>query len=321
MKNFDVFNGDADGLCAIHQFRLANPEKANLVTGTKHDKSLLKNINVSRGDGIVVMDLPLDSNYEDILRLLDEGAKITYFDHHSHKNTISNDNFSPYIDLSSNTCTSIIVNDYLSGAYKLWAIVGAFGDNIRKKAFEMSEKLGLSNQDTHQLSILGEYLNYNSYGLSMDDLHISPYKIYDTLSQYDNPFKFMSESSEFEMLKHCIKNDYNNANQIQPLMQNDKLEIYILPDASWARRINGSFANQLANMNPEKAHAILTPHKGEENYLVNLRAPLVKPEGADKLCVQFSTGGGRQGAAGINKLLKKDMKLFFLKLINHFTST
>ena len=34
MKFYDVFNGDADGLCALHQLRLAEPRDAVLVTGT-----------------------------------------------------------------------------------------------------------------------------------------------------------------------------------------------------------------------------------------------------------------------------------------------
>ena len=33
MADFDVFNGDADGLCALHQLRLAAPREATLVTG------------------------------------------------------------------------------------------------------------------------------------------------------------------------------------------------------------------------------------------------------------------------------------------------
>ncbi|HTN65634.1 MAG TPA: acetyltransferase, partial [Burkholderiaceae bacterium] len=35
MKHFDVFNGDADGLCALHQLRLAAPLDAVLITGIK----------------------------------------------------------------------------------------------------------------------------------------------------------------------------------------------------------------------------------------------------------------------------------------------
>jgi hypothetical protein len=37
MAHCDVFNGDADGICALHQLRLAAPMPATLVTGPKHD--------------------------------------------------------------------------------------------------------------------------------------------------------------------------------------------------------------------------------------------------------------------------------------------
>ena len=39
---YDVFNGDADGICALHQLRLAEPRPtAELVTGVKRDIRLL----------------------------------------------------------------------------------------------------------------------------------------------------------------------------------------------------------------------------------------------------------------------------------------
>ena len=37
-------------------------------------------------------------------------------------------------------------------------------------------------------------------------------------------------------------------------------------------------------------------------YLVSVRAPLDDKQGADELCRQFPTGGGRAAAAGINAL-------------------
>jgi len=37
MKYIDVFNGDADGICALHQLRLAEPVESTLVTGVKRD--------------------------------------------------------------------------------------------------------------------------------------------------------------------------------------------------------------------------------------------------------------------------------------------
>lgn len=42
MNFIDVFNGDADGICALHQLRLVNPIESKLVMGVKRDIALLK---------------------------------------------------------------------------------------------------------------------------------------------------------------------------------------------------------------------------------------------------------------------------------------
>jgi hypothetical protein len=50
MTRYDAFNGDADGICALHQLRLADPQEAILVTGVKRDIALLKKIDARAGD-------------------------------------------------------------------------------------------------------------------------------------------------------------------------------------------------------------------------------------------------------------------------------
>ena len=44
MPHFDIFNGDADGICAIQQIRLNKPQESNLVIGVKSETLLLKNV-------------------------------------------------------------------------------------------------------------------------------------------------------------------------------------------------------------------------------------------------------------------------------------
>mgnify|MGYP007000196212 len=41
---WDVFNGDADGICALLQLRLAQPKNSQLVTGIKRDIELLDRV-------------------------------------------------------------------------------------------------------------------------------------------------------------------------------------------------------------------------------------------------------------------------------------
>ena len=71
--------------------------------------------------------------------------------------------------------------------------------------------------------------------------------------------------------------------------------------AAWARRVSGVFANDLARLQPTRAHALLT-RSPKGGFVVSVRAPLNHRTGADELCRQFETGGGRKAAAGINHL-------------------
>ena len=55
MAYFDVFNGDADGLCALQQLRLAEPRAATLVTGVKRDIALLRRVPRVAGASVTVL--------------------------------------------------------------------------------------------------------------------------------------------------------------------------------------------------------------------------------------------------------------------------
>ena len=94
--------------------------------------------------------------------------------------------------------------------------------------------------------------------------------------------------------------------------------LYVLPDAAGSRRIHGLFANELARRNPQRAVAMLVARHG--GYTVSVRAPIEKPRGADVLCLKFETGGGRQGAAGINWLPEADYARFLSEFSKAFTS-
>lgn len=95
--------------------------------------------------------------------------------------------------------------------------------------------------------------------------------------------------------------DMANAGALIPDIENVAQAIYILPAEAWARRVGGVFANDLAQASPDRAHAMLT-HLPEGGFVVSVRAPFNNKNGADELCRQFETGGGRKAAAGINHL-------------------
>jgi oligoribonuclease NrnB/cAMP/cGMP phosphodiesterase (DHH superfamily) len=82
MAVIDVFNGDADGLCALVQLRNANPQDSVLVTGVKRDINLLDRVTAQAGDQVTVLDVSLDKNRDGLSAVLKAGAEVVYIDHH-----------------------------------------------------------------------------------------------------------------------------------------------------------------------------------------------------------------------------------------------
>jgi len=82
MTHFDVFNGDADGLCALTQLRNAQPREAQLITGVKRDINLLEKVQAGPGSKVTVLDVSLDKNRAGLERALAAGADVLYCDHH-----------------------------------------------------------------------------------------------------------------------------------------------------------------------------------------------------------------------------------------------
>src|SRR5690606_30919165 len=96
--------------------------------------------------------------------------------------------FEPHIDTDANVCTSLLVNDHLRGSHLAWAVTAAFGDNLADAARSAAAPLHLSAVQMEQLQSLGECLNYNGYGESLDDLFFDPADLYRQLRPYADPF-------------------------------------------------------------------------------------------------------------------------------------
>jgi hypothetical protein len=302
MAHFDVFNGDADGICALTQLRNAHPADSTLVTGVKRDISLLKQVDVAPGDVVTVLDISLDKNRDALQQVLAAGASVFYCDHHFAGDIPQSDGLTAIINTEPDVCTSILVNGYLEGAFLEWAIVGAFGDNLFDSAARLAKPLDLADDKLERLKDLGTYMNYNGYGSSLEDLHFEPAQLYRLVSVHASPFGFMEDGREdFGQLESGYRDDMAAAAGVSPERASDTTAVIVLPNEAWARRVSGVYSNDLANANPARAHAVLT-EKANGNYLVSVRAPLENKTGADELCMRFPTGGGRKAAAGINDL-------------------
>jgi len=311
MADYDVFNGDADGICALLQLRFAEPREAQLVTGVKREIDLLNRVYPAADDRITVLDISLDKNREGLDRALDVGAQVFYVDHHFAGAVPASASLKSLINEAPDVCTSVLIDHYLRGAYREWAVVGTFGDNLKHTANGLIKNLYFSAEQVTLLENLGIYINYNGYGANLEELHFAPDQLYRLLSQYRSPFDFVADNSaDFQKLEQGYHQDIEAAQSTVALVVSDEIAAFVLPNEPWARRVSGVFSNQLANDNPQRGHAVLTV-KPNGNYLVSVRAPLNNKKGAAALCMQFPTGGGREAAAGINDL-PADMLAKFL---------
>lgn len=305
----DVFNGDADGLCALHQIRLAYPAASILVTGVKRDIRLLERVSAAAGDQVTVLDVSLDENRSALLRLLEAGARVRFFDHHFAGEIPRHPGLEAHIDPAPDVCTSLLVDRWLNGAHRAWAVTAAFGDNLDAAARRAAEPLGLSSGDLECLRELGELLNYNGYGDSLPDLHFHPAELYQALKPHADPLAFFHTAPQVDVLRRGYAEDLAQAQAREPLLEGPAGRVFRLPDAPWARRVQGVFANRLANDAPERATALIVDNP-DGTLRVSVRAPLARRAGADALCRPFPTGGGRAAAAGINRLPPEQLTRF-----------
>lgn len=306
---FFVFNGDADGLCALQQLHLAEGlAGAHLVTGPKRHTQLLAHVPARAGDEVTVLDISFNSNREDVQRLLADGARVRYFDHHHAGELPAHAGLEAHIDTSPKVCTSVIVDRYLEGRHRAWAAVGAYGDNLAE--------IGRSLVDSRELETLGILLNYNSYGETEADLFFPPAELHRRLASYEDPRDFLGDEAH-EQLARGYEEDMSQVDGLRPVALTPHAALYVLPDAAWARRVSGTLANRLARGAPAKAHAILSPNRSG-GMQVSVRAPLERPSGCAALCLEFPTGGGREAAAGINHLPLESVDAFAERFIRHF---
>ncbi len=318
MKVIDIFNGDADGICALHQLRLGLPRpEAHLITGVKRDIALVEQVKEVLCSNITVLDISFDKNRSPVEQLLDNGNRITYIDHHFSGDLPDHLNLTAHIDTSAETCTSLIVDRILEGKYKEWAIAGAFGDNLDEAAKSRAGEVGIDSKQLQKLKEIGRLLNYNGYGSSLDDLLISPKKLYLKVHQYHNPFDFYQNSITLQSLKEGYAADMAMAEQLKAIDTTETGRVFKLPAKRWARRVVGVFSNQIAREERDKAHATLV-QIDDEHYRVSIRAPLNDRTGADSFCRQFETGGGRAAAAGINSLPQQQLEKFLKLFQDHF---
>lgn len=310
--NYDIFNGDADGIIALLQLRQHNPIDSQLVTGVKRDIKLIDKLKITADDQLTVLDISMEKNIDALNKVLELGAEVFYADHHRSGDIPLHQNLNAHIDLDANTCTALIIDKVLEGKYHHWAITAAYGDNLIAAADGLAKAAGLTLEQASLLKELGTLINYNGYGSDITDLHYPPAVLYSELLKYESPFDVIfDQSSPFHILRDAYSRDMNLAISIFPMYKSRKLFVVELPDKAWSRRISGVYGNALANESPDTAHAVLTKNSDGKTFTVSLRAPINQKHSAGDICSRFETGGGREAAAGINKLQISELNEFY----------
>jgi hypothetical protein len=308
-----AFNGDADGLCALLQLRLAGPPEGKgaieLVTGVKRDIALLERVKASPGDECIALDVSLDVNRAGLVALLEAGASVRYFDHHFAGDVPQHPKLELHIDPSPTVCTSIIVDRYLEGRFRPWAAVGAFGDSLVEEGRALAKASALGDAATARLKDLGVAINYNDYGETIADLHVSPVDLAQEMLAYTDPLDFAEKSPTYHRLADGYREDMDLAHRLEPTRKAKGAILFMLPDAPWARRASGTLANDLSKAHAGNAVAIVSSKTGG-GYLVSLRVPKESPVSAEAFCRRYPTGGGRRTAAGINHLPNTELDSF-----------
>ena len=303
--HYDVFNGDADGICALLQLRLEEPLVSTRITGIKRDIALLERVHAEPGDTVTVLDISMVKNSDALSQLLAKDVVVDYVDHHAAGAIPDHPNLTATISEAPEVCTALLVNGRLRGERVEWAITGAFGDNLDEPARRLAEKSGLQAPDIAGLKELGVCINYNGYGPSLDDLHFHPDALYESLLEACRPQAFL-DSSTFRQLEQGYREDLAASAALTPVVEESAFAVYQLPSAAWARRVSGVFSNDLVRAFPARAHAVLT-ERDDGAFLVSVRAPFDRRTGAETVCSQFATGGGREAAAGINRLPAEEL--------------
>ena len=305
-RRFDVCNGDADGLCSVVQWRLHAPASATLVTGLKREIELLSRVDAGAGDEVLVCDVSMQRNRSELLRLLDRGARVRYFDHHAANDAPVHPLLEVHLTLDPHCCTSLLMDRHLNGEFRNWALVGAYGDNLSEVADALAAPL--CAHDRTRLRQFGEALNYNAYGDDESDVWMRPARLYETLIRYRDPLDLIASENLVQDLVSARRADLNEAAGHAPCWEDERASVTLLPDAPWSRRVIGTLANQLARAQPTMAHAVLTRRR-DGDYVVSVRAPLANPWGAHGLCSRFG-GAGRAAAGGIDRLPASELQRF-----------
>ena len=268
MQFYDIFNGDADGICALQQLRLEEPRASVLVTGVKRDIRLLERVQARAGDELTVLDISLAANADELARLLAGGARCRYFDHHAPGNIPAppqpEDFHRHFTGRLHEPARRPLSRAGGSGRGRWWRRSATTSPRPRcvprrRSAWRRAISRACGNS--------GEGINYNAYGETTDDLHYHPADLYETLQALPRSARIHRERADLRgVARRLPRRSRPCACGYGPQLADAKYTVVILPDAAWSRRVHGVFGNRLAQANPGRAHAVLVAEAGRATW-------------------------------------------------------
>ena len=132
--------------------------------------------------------------------------------------------------------------------------------------------------------------------------------LFRSLAQYHDPLAAMAAEPVLAELDRRRRDDLSQALAQAPWCEADSGRIWLFPDAGWARRMTGPFANRMASDDPARAHAVAR-YRADGAIDISVRAPITRRRGADRLCAAFG-GGGRAAAGAIEALPAERFEAF-----------
>ncbi|WP_342616798.1 hypothetical protein [Rhodoferax sp. GW822-FHT02A01] len=289
IQAYDLFNGDADGIYALHQLRMAQACDSQWLTCVKRNIALYQKLPTNVALSVTALDISFARNEVGLRQVLGFGGRLRYFDHHAEEKRFAHPRLECYID-----CTR---------------------DNLPAQAVRLARNSGCSAGNRSARDQLGRLRNYNAYRVTTTELHIHPVDQCRSVHRFEDPQDFFARSSEFGHLREGFAEDHQLPNALAPFAQTVLADVYVLPDTGWTRLLSGTLANQLTSTDSSKSFAVLPPCSSD-TYVVSIRTSAASRARTDLFCHCYAGGGGRHAAGGIDHTPASDLGRIIATSIN-----
>ena len=191
VRRFDVCNSDADGLCAVRQWRLREPAQATLVTGLEREIALLQRVPAVGPTRCWCATSPWPATATRSCHCSSAAWRCAG----SITMTPARCGCPASWRLSRLRCRDLqrlLVERHLGGAHRAWALVGAYGDALTTVTDRLAAASGFDALQRAALRRLGQAINYNAYGEQLFDLRIAPAELYGVMARHADPFALLA---------------------------------------------------------------------------------------------------------------------------------